>query len=141
MNDKVKLVDYESLLLKAKVEEFLLSKEFGLAVETPIVWNSEAKTRSLDIVRKDPDAKPRKYLFGLITLKPRQEFLGTVWFSNRTGTGTHYWVFEVYGREHVDLAKQLASEMALNFNTKIILFLVRGQPSLGSYKLIRYYGV
>lgn len=139
MNAKIESVDYESLSLK--VREFLLSKELGLAVETPIVWNSKAKTRSLDIVRKDPDAKPRKYLFGLITLKPRQEFLGTIWFSNKAGTNKYYWVFEVYNHEHVDLAKQLAGEMASNFNTKITLLLVRGQPSLESYELIRYYGV
>ncbi len=132
MNDKTKSVnnqDKESLLLK--VMEFLLLKEFDVI----------SKTFSLDIKRTNPEAKPRKYLFGIITLKPRQEFIGTVSrFSERADT-SNYLVFEVYSREHIDLVKQLAREMTSNFNTKIILLYVKGQLGLETYYAIKYLGV
>lgn len=143
MNGKIVSVDYQDYQesLSIKVGEFLLSKGFDF-VETPVASDVlMRKTRSLDILHKDPEAKPRKYLFGLFTLEPQRELIGTVWFGNKAGTNMYYWVFEVYDRKHVDLAKQLAGEMASHFNTKITLLFVRGQPSLEVYKLIGFYGV
>ena len=141
MNDKTTSVDFgESLSLK--VGEFLLSKGFDSASKFPVAPDTPVKkARSLDILRKNPGAKPRKYLFGLITLKPRQEFIGTVWLGNKVGTNKYYWVFEVYDHKHISLAKELANEMALNFNTKIVLLHVKGQPNFETYNLIRYFGV
>ena len=134
MNDKkVEVVDYQESL-SIKVGRFLLSKGFDLASSTGLASNLLVETCSLGILRKDPEAKPRKYLFGLITRKPRRGFLGTVWFSNSArGASEQHWVFETYGRKHVELVRQLAEEMVLTFNVGIALCLVREQPAFESY--------
>ena len=133
MSDKVEFVDYQESL-SIKVGKFLLSKGFDLASCTGLASNSLVETCSLGILRKDPEAKPRKYLFGLITREPRRGFLGTVWFSNSArGASEQNWVFEAYGRKHVELVRQLAEEMASTFNAKIALRLVRDQPDVETY--------
>ena len=130
MNDKVEFVDYQESL-SIKVGRFLLSKGFDLASSTGFAEHTLSQSDSLGILRKDPDAKPRKYLFGLIKREPRRAFLGTVWFSNSAcGASEQNWVFEAYGRKHVELVRQLAEEMASTFNTKIALRLVREQPDV-----------
>jgi hypothetical protein len=89
---------------------------------------------SLGILWKDPDAKPRKRLFGLIKLEPRRWFLGTIWFNNSArGTGEQKWILEVYGRKHIALVRQLAEEIASTFNVKIHLRLVREEPDFETY--------
>ena len=99
-----------------------------------VALNSLVATDSLGVLCKDADAKPQKYLFGLITPKPRRMFLGTVWFSNSArGAGEQNWVFEAYGRKHVELVRQLAEEMASTFNVKIILRLVREQSDVETF--------
>ena len=133
MSDEVKFVDYQESL-SIKVGRFLLSKGFDLASCTGLAEHTLSQSDSLGILRKDPDAKPRKYLFGLIKREPRRGFLGTVWFSNSArGASEQNWVFEVYGRKHVELVRQLAEEMASTFNAKIALRLVRDQPDVEIY--------
>jgi len=133
MNDKVEFVDYQESL-SIKVGRFLLSKGFDLASSTGLAEYTLSQSDSLGILRKDPDAKPRKYLFGLIKREPRRGFLGTVWFSNSArGANEQGWVFEAYGRKHIELVRQLAEEMASTFNTKIALRLVREQPDVETY--------
>jgi hypothetical protein len=133
MCDKVEFVDYQESL-SIKVGRFLLSKGYDPASCTGVATNSLVETSSLGILRKDPEAKPRKYLFGLITQNPRREFLGTIWFYNSArGASEVKWVFEVYGRKHVGLVKQLADEIASTFNVKIDLRLVREQPEVETY--------
>jgi hypothetical protein len=133
MNDKVEFVDYQESL-SIKVGRFLLSKGFDLASSTGLASNSLVATDSLGVLRKDPEARPRTYLFGLIKREPRRMFLGTVWFSNSPrGTTEQSWVFEAYGRKHVELVRQLAEEMASTFNVKITLRLVREQPDVETY--------
>jgi hypothetical protein len=83
---------------------------------------------SLGILWKDPDAKPRKRLFGLIKLEPRRWFLGTIWFKSE-----QKWVLEVYGRKHIALVRQLAEEIASTFNVKIHIRLVREEPDFETY--------
>ncbi|PIR86507.1 hypothetical protein COU13_00515 [Candidatus Kaiserbacteria bacterium CG10_big_fil_rev_8_21_14_0_10_43_70] len=133
MSDKVEFVDYQESL-SIKVGRFLLSKGYDLASCTGLASNSLVETDSLGILRKDPEARPREYLFGLITRDPRRMFLGTVWLSNGSlGATEQNWVFEAYGRKHVELARQLAEEMASTFNVKIALRLVRDQPDVETY--------
>lgn len=130
MSDKV---DYQESL-SIKVGRFLLSKGFDLASCTGFASGSLVESCSLGILCKDPEAKPRKYLLGLITQEPRREFLGTVWFVNDARSASEQdWVFEVYGRKHVELAMQLAEEMASIFDTKITLRLVREQSAVETY--------
>jgi hypothetical protein len=133
MSDKVEFVDYQESL-SIKVGRFLLSKGFDLASSTGLAEHTLSQSNSLGILRKDPEAKPRKYLFGLIKREPRRGFLGIVWFSNSArGASEANWVFEAYGRKHVELVRQLAEEMASTFNAKIALRLVHEQPDVETY--------
>ena len=132
MSDKVEFVDYQESIA-IKVGGFLISKGLDIADNTGMAC-SLVQASELGILRKDPEAKSRKYLFGLIKLEPRRGFLGTVWFSNSTrGASKQNWVFEAYGRKHVELVRQLAEEMALVFNVKIVLHLVREQPDVETF--------
>lgn len=130
MSNKTEFVDYEESL-SVKVGRFLLSKGFDLASSIGYGSPSEVEDRSLGILHKDAEVKPHKYLFGLITQEPRRGFLGVVWFNNSAhGAGGRNWVFEVYGRKHLELAGQLAEEMASTFNTKITVRLTSEQPKV-----------
>lgn len=130
MSDKVEFVESLSI----KVGRFLLAKGFGLASCAGFALDSLDKTDSLGILFKDPETKPRKYLFGLFKRNPRRMFLGTVWFSNSAcSAGEQNWVFETYGRRYVELVRQLAKEMASAFNVKISLRLTREQPNVENF--------
>lgn len=133
MSDKMKFVDYQESL-SIKVGRFLLSKGFDLARCTGLAEDKLVQSNSLGILRKDPEVRSWKYLFGLITRKPRRMFLGVVWFSNSLrGANEQNWVFEAYGRKHVELLRQLAEEMASTFDVKIALRLVSEQPIFETY--------
>lgn len=124
------LVEYQELL-SIKVGRFLLLKGFDLASRIGVALNVLVETCSLGILYKDPEAKPRTYLFGLIKIEPRRMFLGTVWFNdNNRGATEQNWVFDAYGREYVELVRQLAEEMASTFNVKVTIRLVREQPDV-----------
>ena len=128
-----KLVDYqESPSIKAG--RFLLSRGFDPASRTGLAEESLVESRSLGILRKNPEAKPRKYLFGLITGKPRRWFLGKIWFNeDKLGATEQNWVIEVYGREHIEMIQKLADDMASTFNIKIAIRLVRDLPHAETY--------
>lgn len=133
MSDKVKFVDYQESL-SIKIGRFLLSKGFDLASCTGLALNSLVETYALGILRKDPEAKSRKYLFGLITQEPRRAFIGVVWFNNSVrGANEQNWFFEVYGRKYIELVRQLAEEIASTFNVTITIRLVREQPDVETY--------
>lgn len=133
MSDKVKFVDYQESL-SVKVGGFLLSKGFDIASCGGIASNSLVETRSIGILRKNHEAKPHRYLFGLVTREPRREFLGVIWFNNgMRGASKQNWVFEAYGRKYVELVRQLAEEMASTFNVKIAINLVQEQPDVETY--------
>jgi len=86
---------------------------------------------SIGILYKDPDLKPRSFLFGLIKREPRRVFIGTIWFSNdlRNADKTN-WVFEVKGRRYVEMLKRLAEEIASACNVKIDLRLIAEHPEV-----------
>lgn len=133
MNEKVEFVDYQEAL-SIKVGKWLSEKGFAPASCTGIALYSLSETNSLGILWKDPDAKPREYLFGLIKREPKRRFLGTIWFDNSTrGANKKYWVLEAYGQEHIELVRQLAEKMTSIFNVKISLRLVREQPDVETY--------
>jgi len=123
MSNKVKVVDCQESLA-AKVGRFLLSKGFALAscigrakTLEELTWDD-----SLGILCKDPEVKLRKRLFGLITAQElRRTLLGVVWFGREFGASEQDWILVVYSRQHLELLRQLAEEMALAFNVKITL--------------------
>lgn len=127
----VEFVDYRDLLGE-KISSFLLSKELAIANTSGMAWQcSRASNSAVGILYKDPDEKPLKYLFGLITREPRRRFLGTIWFMNDArGANGQNWVFEVHGRKYVELAKKLAEEMSSDFGAKITLRLESEWPEV-----------
>jgi len=133
MNDNVQFVDYQESI-SIKVGRFLISKGFGPALGSGLALNSLVAADSLCILYEDADAKPRKYLFGLIKRKQRRMYLGTIWFSNDARSASKQnWVFDMYGRKYVELVRQLTEEMARTFNVKITLRLIAEEPGVEKY--------
>lgn len=133
MKKRMAFVDYQESL-SIKVGKWLLQKEFYPADHSGMATQSLVQTDELGILWRDPEAKPRKYLFGLIKQEPRRGFIGTVWFSNSArGANEQNWLFEMYGRKHIELVRQLTEEMSSSFNVKISLRLVREQPDVETY--------
>lgn len=134
MAGNVQFVDYQDAL-SIRVGKFLLAKGFDLASSSGVASDSleETETCSLGILYKDPDAKPRTYLRGLIKIQPRRAFLGTVWFGSAHDATEDNWVFVAYGRKYIEMVRELADEMAATFNVTIVLRLVRDQPDVESY--------
>ena len=112
---KAKFGSQESLSLR--LGHFLLSKGFEISP-------TQVETTSFKIFRKDPEAKPRKYLFGLITKEPPEDFLGIIELFP-DDTRNEDWIFYIHGRKHVELIKQLADDMASTFSVKITIKLIR----------------
>lgn len=121
--------------MSIQVGRFLISNGFYIASGNGIESNSLIKAPYLGILYKDPGVKPRKYLFGLISRKPRRSFLGIIWFNhnNTPSNDEQNWSFEVLGRNHIDLAKKLAEEIASTFNAKISIRLASDQPEVETY--------
>ncbi len=87
------------------------------------------RTNEIGILLKNPNMKPRRYLFNLIPEKPRREFIGTIKF-NDSGASEQKWIFEVYGNKYVGLAQRLSEDLALIFDVRIIVILVREHPKV-----------
>jgi hypothetical protein len=118
--EKVKNIEAPSV----KVCEFVTSK--GFYFEDKIVMDSRTLCHrdSLSILRKDPDVKPKKYLFGLITVEPRLQYVGVIWFNDiARKADSHNWIFEVYGFKHLELSRKLAMEMVSTFKVNITVIL------------------
>jgi len=83
------------------------------------------------ILQSNPNKKKIRHLFGLISYEKRQRkrFLGMIWFSDESrGANDKNWIFEMYGREHVDLVKKIAGEMSAKFDVKITVKLMSHMP-------------
>ena len=133
MNTSVEFVDYQEAL-SILVGKAILAKGFDLASCSGMALNQLNSDSSLGILHKDPEAKPLKYLFGLIIRQPRRAFLGTIWFSNEArGATEQNWILEAYGRKYIELVRNLADELASTFQVKITLRLVREQPDTETY--------
>jgi hypothetical protein len=131
MSENVSAVDYQEPF-SIRVGNFLISRGFDLANCAGFEISELSRDHSLGILSRDLTAKPRK-LFGFYITKPRRIFLGTIWFDHDSrGADEQNWVFEVHGREHVELLKQLAEDLASTFNVKIALRLQNEQPCFES---------
>jgi len=123
--------------LSIKVGRFILSQEgmdiaSGDGVATKI--DSQSRAYSFGVLCGDSEVKPRR-LFGLFARKPRRLFLGVIWFgeSSYDGVSESHWIFDVFGRDGVELARQLAEEMASKFDVDITVNLVREEPHLEAF--------
>jgi hypothetical protein len=53
-------------------------------------------------------------------LMPYREFIGCLYFNNKEKGATHKeWVFEVYGRQHVELVRKVAEDLSEEFKVDI----------------------
>ncbi len=124
-SDGAKCVTYEEPL-SIRVGRFLLSKGYDLSNNigyvNPIVPKL-IESSTLHILASDPEARPKRYLFGLIPRKVPRLFLGTIYFRdcrlpNFYATEQN-WVFKMYGRRNVGRVEQLAEELSSTFGVKI----------------------
>ncbi|HSV95186.1 MAG TPA: hypothetical protein VLH94_04435 [Spirochaetia bacterium] len=133
MSDKVIFVDYQEPF-SIKVGRSLLSKEYELADCCGKAINRLTGSDSLGILLNNRSAKPKTCLFGLIKKMPRRTFLGVIWFDNQPRhANENRWIFEIYGREYVDLAKQIAKELSSLFNVAITVHLISEQTACEKY--------
>ncbi len=113
------MVDYQEAL-SIKVGNFILTKGFDLASGTGLPSKSISNSSSIGLLLRDRIAWGKTYLFGLIKRRPRRPFIGVIWFENELrGATEQNLVFDVYGRNNVDLAKQLADSLTVAFGVKI----------------------
>ncbi|MCD6384527.1 hypothetical protein J7M23_02005 [Candidatus Sumerlaeota bacterium] len=112
-------VEFEEALA-IRVGAFLRSLGFIPADAFGVAQKVLEESDSLDILYKDPEAKPW--------------WIGTIWFRNSTrGANDDHWVIEVSGRRYYcGLIRQLAEKLAWKFNVEITIRLISEQPQLGT---------
>lgn len=116
--------------LSNAVRGFVNAKGFSLASYTGLAFDEveDYASSSVGILYLDPDAKPTTYLWGLLSRPPRRSFLGVVWFSDSArGAHEQHWVFEVHGQKYLELARQIAGELASLFGVDISVRLQSAQ--------------
>ena len=137
MSNEVKFAVKEKPLLE-KVSEFLLPKGFifadpyGAPLESR---HSFYNTDALGLLFKDPEIKPQEHFFGLIK-KQRFQWLGTVWLDTTLRDTSAYnenLIFDVYGSNNVEFAKELAKEMTLAFGVIVDVHLMTKEPAVARY--------
>ncbi|MCX6760758.1 MAG: hypothetical protein NTZ84_01445 [Candidatus Nealsonbacteria bacterium] len=121
MSEKVGLVEYKETL-SIQVGNFLIAKGFIPGNSDGCRLSTLCYMDHVGVLHKDPEKKPYKRLFGLITEKPYPDFIGVIWLESRKyNANDGNWVFNVIGRTNIQLAKNLADVLASNFNVKITL--------------------
>lgn len=107
-----------------KVGRWLLQKGFRPANCLGDELKSLGSTEMLGILCNDSNPNPAKCVFGLFNRDPVRTFLGIVRFRE----SPHPWIFDVHGRNYLELARSLAEEMAETFNVNISLQLFCEEP-------------
>jgi len=121
MNKKIKHNEAPSI----KVAKFLILMGFYPATYNGIELEFTINSRQLGVLCNDPSLKSKKkhWLFSIFTAQKKRIFLGLVFFKDKSrGADINNWVFEVYEKEHIELAKQLTEEMSLFFDKKINVY-------------------
>jgi hypothetical protein len=113
-------------------------------------WLRVAEQRVADeggihLLYRNPKKIQRKKLFGrLLDLfrsdEPRQDMFGGIWFRWTTLGGSwtfeankSHWVFKVYGRCYLEMAKQLVEELNREFGVEIKVLLPSENPIKEAY--------
>lgn len=99
------------------IGRFLISEGFFISPLQVVKHNLPFSGSYIYVFYRDPSAKPKTYLFGLIKKYPLRIFLGRILFKSY-GATEDKWIFELYGRENVELVRQLAQKMMFSFNKK-----------------------
>ncbi|OGM10872.1 hypothetical protein A2W13_00240 [Candidatus Woesebacteria bacterium RBG_16_36_11] len=130
MSGKVEFVDFRESV-SIKVGRYLISKGFIPASPWGEKLIIEERLSTLGVLYNDPDAKERRYFFGLIKKEPRLGLLGAITFDIIARTNEKdepFWKFEIYGSKCVDMAKNLAEDLSSVFNVNIRLYLMSEEP-------------
>jgi hypothetical protein len=100
--------------------KFLVRKGFIPASDEGKEKRLLSESCQLGIMWRDPDAEPRKYLFGLIRKPPKGELLAIVHFRNESLMATeNKWVLEIYGRKYLTWGKRIADDLAAAFGVEV----------------------
>ena len=104
--------------ISIQVGNHLVSKGFILAYDSGHAKSELEVTDSFGILYNDPNAKPKKYFFGLFKEKPNRCFVGAR-YLNCAGRvlkkKKDVWVLKMYGRKYLLLMKELARRSRFNF--------------------------
>lgn len=139
MSGEVKFWDWRDDI-SVRTAELLIEKGFSLANEHGVALDLGSLRRhyNLGILLEDPDAKLIKHFFGFIKRRPRRKLIGEITFHWKSiGADGKNLIFEAYGREYVDMLKEIADEMASKFNVNIDFRLNRDLPL---YEVLKYDG-
>ena len=134
MNDRVTFIDATSRSISesVRVAEWLRDEGYYPATGTGVWLKNVGDTECLGILKNpDPDAKPHKYLFGLISEPPLMVFLGVLTFCDvpcECHGKIFRWNLEFYGRKYTEPAIHLAERLAKTFNVHVYATLVSEEP-------------
>ncbi len=129
MKSQVQFVDYQrpQELTASKIRRFLLSKNLDACNIHGVA--SPYTNCKIGILLDDPKTQPRKYWLGFIKKRALREFAGIICCDD-SSTDNQTIIFELYGRKHVEWAKNLAYEMALILDAEIIVKLMCEHPKV-----------
>lgn len=79
--------------------------------------------RRMGILYTDPALKPKKYFFGLITIKPRPTLLGMLHFPNSPrNPDNEEWLFEMCsGHSYTSQAMKLIADLRSEYGVRIFV--------------------
>lgn len=82
--------------------------------------SSCAGAKEVGVLWDNPDAPPRVYLWGLITVPALCQFVAIVWLDNpNRGASSQRIVVGYYGKENILLASKLANSLAVKFGVGV----------------------
>lgn len=145
-SERVKFVDYlePPETTELKIMRLLYSKGLILCnskgEEEDLSRVSGRITGYIGILLNDPEAKPQNRWLNFIKRRPLREFVGILREDNSSYNEKTI-VFELYGRKHVEWAKNLANELVSVLNIQIVIELKSQQskketlyvPDYGAY--------
>lgn len=124
MGGTIEFIDFEEDL-SVRVGAYLLKRGYLLADILGIKISSLDRIVNpelIGILLGEP--KIKRHFFG----KKRREYVGLFRLNNK-----YSWRLEIYGREHVERFKDLAKQIADEFNTKIIISLEKESPKVEAF--------
>jgi hypothetical protein len=122
--------------ISVRVGKFLLDNGFGLANHSDMALKKLKENKSIGIFLKKPEQPAKNFrekLFKTV-LKPRRIVLGRIWFKNELrGALETNWVFEVCGRENLEVAEVLADKLSVEFGSFIKTKLIQEEPEFEKF--------
>ena len=96
--------------LEVRVRRFLWQEGFYVSDRAGYAELASSEKGVFGILKERP---PQKYLFGLITIRPRRAVIGLIRFDGAE------WLLEIFGRHNVESLKQLAQKITSTFGVNV----------------------